>query len=115
MKRIWLVRGLKFMLFAAIAVAAVGAVVMGLWNALMPDLFGWHLIGYWQAVGLLVLSKVLLGGLRGGSGHRMHWRGRMMQRWDQMSDDERAKFRDGLRRGCGGSVPMANPKVQADG
>jgi hypothetical protein len=111
MKRIWWVRGLKFMAFAAIAVAAVGAVVMGLWNALLPDLFGWHMIGYWQAVGLLVLSKILLGGLRGGSGHGMHWRGRLMERWDQMTDEERAKFRDGMRRGCGGSGPMANPKV----
>ena len=111
MKRIWWVRGLKFMAFAAIAVAAVGAVVMGLWNALLPDLFGWHTIGYWQAVGLLVLSKILLGGLRGGSGHGMHWRGRLMERWDQMTDEERAKLRDGMRRGCGGSGPMANPKV----
>lgn len=111
MKRIWLVRGLKFMAFAAIAIGAVGAVVMGLWNALLPDLFGWHVIGYWQAVGLLVLSKILLGGLRGGSGHGMHWRGRLMERWDQMTDEERAKFRDGMRRGCGGSGPMANPKV----
>ena len=111
MKRIWWVRGLKFMAFAAIAVAAVGAVVMGLWNALLPDLFGWHTISYWQAVGLLVLSKILLGGLRGGSGHGMHWRGRLMERWDQMTDEERAKFRDGMRRGCGGSGPMANPKV----
>ena len=111
MKRIWWVRGLKFMAFAAIAVAAVGAVVMGLWNALLPDLFGWHMISYWQAVGLLVLSKILLGGLRGGSGHGMHWRGRLMERWDQMTDEERAKFRDGMRRGCGGSGPMANPKV----
>lgn len=111
MKRIWLVRGLKFMLFAAVAVAAVGAVVMGLWNALMPDLFGLHMIGYWQAVGLLVLSKILLGGLRGRSGHRMHWRGRMIERWNQMTDEERARFRDGLRHGCGSSVPMANPKV----
>jgi len=62
-------------------------------------------------VGLLVLSKILLGGLRGGSGHGMHWRGRLMERWDQMTDEERAKFRDGMRRGCGGSGPMANPKV----
>ncbi len=32
----------------------------------MPALFGWHLITFWQALGLLVLSKILFGGFRGG-------------------------------------------------
>jgi len=93
-----LLRGLKFALLAVVAAAALGAVVMTLWNWLMPDLFGWHAISFWQALGLLVLSKILLGGWHGRHGHHhMHWRARMMERWEHMTDEEREKFRQGLR------------------
>ena len=109
MRKTWLLRGLKFVLLGALAVAALGAVVMGLWNWLMPELFGWRVLGFWQAVGLLVLSKILLGGLRGGSGHRMQWRARMQERWERMTDEERAQFREGMRRHCGRSEPAAEP------
>jgi len=57
----------------------------------MPALFGWHLISFWQALGLLVLSKILLGGFRGRPGPRMFWRRRMMERWAQMTPEEREK------------------------
>jgi hypothetical protein len=98
----WLLYGLKVALFVVIAVAAVGAAVMLLWNALLPELFGLPAIGFWQATGLLVLSRILIGGLRGGWGHRGHWRARMAARWEQMSDEEREQFRAGMRRRCGG-------------
>jgi hypothetical protein len=111
MKRIWLARGLKFILFGAAAIAVVGTVVMSLWNALLPDLFGWHVISFWQALGLLVLSKILLGGWHGRGGHHMRWRAHMAERWDSMSEDERAKFREGMRRGCGPRRAAATPEV----
>jgi hypothetical protein len=104
-----LAKGLKFALLAAALVAGLSAVVMGLWNWLMPELFGWHPIGFWQAVGLLVLSKILLGGLRGGPGHHLRWRARMFERWEQMSDEEREKFRAGMRGRCGYSKPASEP------
>ena len=47
--------------------ALFGLVVMVLWNWLMPALFDLPGVSYWQALGLLVLSRVLVGGLRGGS------------------------------------------------
>ena len=100
MRKSWWLHGLKFVLFVVAAVLVLGAVVMGLWNWLMPDLFGWRTIGLWQAIGLLVLSRILLGGLLGRR-HGMHWRERMAMRWEQMSDDERARFREGMRRRCG--------------
>ena len=61
----------------AVLVAVVGLVVMGLWNWLMPALFGWTEIGFWQAVALLILSKILFGGFRSPWGSGMHWRHRM--------------------------------------
>jgi hypothetical protein len=97
----WLLYGLKFVVLVAIAVAAVGAAVMLLWNALLPDLFGWQAITFLQAVGLLVLSRLLIGGLRGRWGYRGHWRARMAERWAQMSDAEREQFRAAMSRRCG--------------
>jgi len=100
---------LKFVALASVVVAALGALVMALWNALLPALFGLPVIGFWQALGLLLLSKLLLGGLRGGPGARAHWRARMAERWAQMSDEERAAFRDGMRRRCSRSTPAHTP------
>jgi len=96
----WMLRALKILLLAAAAVTVLGAVVMLLWNVLLPPLFGWPAITFWQALGLLLLSRILVGGLRGGWGHGGHWRARMAARWEQMSDEERAQFRAGMRRGC---------------
>jgi hypothetical protein len=80
MKGRWLARGLKFLLFAAVAVAVLSFFVMWLWNWLTPALFSWHVITYWQAAGILVLCKILFGGFRGRGGPGMYWRRRMMER-----------------------------------
>lgn len=110
MRRHWIVRGLTFALFAAVACAVFGLIVMTLWNWLLPPLFGWRLITFRQALGLFVLSKVLFGGFRGRPGYRMHWRRRMAERWQQMTPEEREKFRQGMRRGCG---PFREPAAES--
>jgi hypothetical protein len=112
MKRHWFARGLKFVLFAGLFVTVLSFVVMRLWNWLLPSLFGWHLITWWQAVGILVLSKILFGGFRGHPGQQMYWRRRMKERWQQMTPEEREKFRQGMRGRCGPFGPAAaDPKV----
>jgi hypothetical protein len=112
MKRHRFVRGLKFVLFAVLFATVFGFVVRSLWNWLMPALFGWHLISFWQAVGVLVLSKILFGGFRGHPGRHLYWRRRMMERWEQMTPEEREKFRQGMRGRCGPFGPAAvEPKV----
>jgi len=40
-----------------------GEVVMHLWNWLLPTVFGWEQIGFWQAVGLLALCLDSVRGL----------------------------------------------------
>ena len=56
-------------LVCVIAVATIaGFVVKGLWNALMPALFGLHTLTFWQALGLLLLTKLLFGGFHRHSG-----------------------------------------------
>ena len=111
MKTHWLIRGLKFVLFVGAALLVFGFVVMTLWNWLMPSLFGWRLINFWQALGLLVLSRILFGGFRGRPAGRMDWRRRMMERWEQMTPEEREQFRAGMRRRwrpCQPSTPEEN-------
>jgi hypothetical protein len=93
-------RGVKCVGLAAAVVAGAGAGVMYLWNGLMPDLFGWHAVTYWQALGLLVLGRILFGGFGGRGCHGGGWRRQMAERWETMSPEERERFRQGLRGGC---------------
>ncbi len=86
---------------ALVAGTALGFAVMGLWNWLVPSLFGGKAIGFWQAAGLLVLARILVGGFHGGPSRHGHWRHRMMERWEQMTPEERERFREGLRSRCG--------------
>ena len=66
-------------------VTLCGVVTMGLWNALMPAIFKLPTIGFWQALGLLLLSRILL---KGGAGHagRRHWKRRQV--WKRMQEDD---------------------------
>ena len=90
----------KLGLLVVAGIAAVGWVVMLLWNWLMPALFsGANTINYLQALGLLVLSRILFGGLRHGC-HGDH--GRWHRRLENMTPEEREKFKAGMRGCCGG-------------
>ena len=100
MKSYWAWRAIKVTFFAIIAVAAVSFVVMSLWNALLPEIFATKTISFWQALGLLVLSKLLFGGFRPQGGAGRHWRRRMAERWEQMTPEEREKFKHGMQYGC---------------
>jgi hypothetical protein len=95
-----------------IFIALGGALVMLLWNWLAPALFGLQLITFWQAVGLLALCRILFGGfgLGGGGSHRSrrHTRGR----WEELTPEEQARFREGLRDRSARTTPLnSNPSV----
>jgi len=97
-RRFWMMKGLAFIVFAPLFVAALSLVVMLLWNALIPSLFAGPILGFWQAAGLLVLCRVLFGGFR-PHGHHNNWRQRAWRaRWHRISPEERDRFRDGFRR-----------------
>jgi hypothetical protein len=114
MKRNWVKIVIMVVLFLTIAIAGFGQAVYHLWNWLMPSLFGLHPITFWQAVGLLALSWVLFGGWRWGGrpsySYRRDWRRRMAERWEQMTPEEREKFRQGMWSRCGSSAPHAGPE-----
>jgi hypothetical protein len=88
-----------------------GEVVRLLWNWLLPPLFGWREITFWQALGLLALCRILFGGYghRGGSRSYSGIRRKMADRvadrvaarWEHMTPEERERFRQRLRERCG--------------
>jgi hypothetical protein len=82
-------------------VAVGGEIVLDLWNWLLPPLFGWREITFWQALGMLVLCRILFGG-RGWHGFgRNNFRRRMQGRCENLTPEERNRFRQGIREGFG--------------
>jgi hypothetical protein len=94
-------RVLKVLLIVVVACVVMSYIVMRLWNWLMPEIFGLHAVTYAQAFGLLILSKILLGGFHKHGGHggwkKRAWRKQMDKRWAKMTPEERDRFRAGMR------------------
>ena len=84
------------------ALALVSYIVMQLWNHLLPDILHTGTIDFWQAMGLFVLAKILFGfghGGRGGGG--APWMRHKMERFKNMTPEERQKFKEEMRSRCG--------------
>jgi hypothetical protein len=97
-------------ILALVAFMAIGGeAVKLLWNWLLPALFGWRLITFWQALALLALCRILFGGFGGHGFRRSNFRRRMGERWERMTPEEREKFRQRWRERCGGFDP---PKAE---
>jgi hypothetical protein len=82
-------------------IAIGGEIVLHLWNWLLPALFGWHQITFWQAVGILALCRILFGGSRRRGLYRSSFGRRMAARWRHKTPEERERFRQGMRQACG--------------
>jgi len=118
MQNTWVRRNKWIFLAAPLAFAAFiaicGEILMHLWNWLLPALFRWPHIGFWQALGLLVLCRMLFGGFGGhGSDHRGSRR-RRQEQWEKMTPEERERFRNSWRGRCGGfGATEGQPKEPA--
>ena len=90
----------KGLVIGAVIFVALGLLVMTLWNALLPAILGVKAIGFWQELGILVLSRILFGGLGFRPGmfgaHR-----RMHERWMNMTPEQREAFIQQRREGFG--------------
>lgn len=84
----------KPLLIGAALIIVLGLLVMSLWNALLPAILGVKSIGFWQALGLLALSRILFGGLgfRPGMFGMGQARRRMHERWMKMGPEQRDEF-----------------------
>ena len=99
-----------------------GEVVRLLWNWVLPPLFGWSQITFWQALGQLALCRILFGGfgLRGSSRSNSAIRRRMAdrmadrvaERWEHMTPEERERFRQRIRERCGFDPATSESKGQ---
>jgi hypothetical protein len=103
MRRKWIFIAPLAILGLALFIALGGTAVLLLWNWLLPALFGWRQITFWQALGILALCRILFGGFGGHGFHRSGMGRRMAERWANMTPEERERFRHGLRGrwGCG--------------
>lgn len=96
MKSVFRRRWYLFIPLILLAFVAFGFITMHLWNWLMPAIFNLPVITFWQTVGLLILSRLLLGGMGGhGKGHhRHHCNKEMHEKWEKMTPEEREQFRE---------------------
>jgi hypothetical protein len=104
--RFWLAPLIPFFILAVIALLSF--IVMSLWNSVLVAAVNVSTITYWQALGILVLAKILFGGFPGawrrhGYDPRAHqWRKEMLSKWKTMTPEEREKFKQEWRDRCRG-------------
>jgi hypothetical protein len=89
---------LAHVLWGLAAVAGFSAIVMLLWNAIVPPVFGIAGVDFWQALGLFVLCRILfgsfsgaIGGVRHGMGFHLH-QNPIREKWQKMTPEEREEF-----------------------
>jgi hypothetical protein len=104
MRRKWIFIAPLAILAIPVFIAIGGELVLHLWNWLLPPLFGWRQITFWQALGLLALCRILFGGWGGHGFGRPNFRSRMKERmderWARMTPEEREKFRQSFQGPC---------------
>ncbi|HXB44650.1 MAG TPA: hypothetical protein VNV85_11355 [Puia sp.] len=84
-----------------LGIGVFGGAVMLLWNNVLAVVLPIKIISFWQALGILVLSKILFGGFRGAYWGRHQWRQKMQQRWESMTPEEKEKFKQEWGNRCG--------------
>ena len=96
-----------FIAFAFIALSTF--VVMTLWNNILAPVLKVNTINFWQALGILALSKILFGGFPGRwrGTHGWGWnkqmiekRREMMDKWHTMTPEEKEKFKQEWKSRC---------------
>ena len=118
---------MKLMFIAPLAILAMmlfiflgGEIVLLLWNWLLPPLFGWRELTFWEALGMLALCRILFGGFgfrgSGGSGWRRRMQERMAERMEErcanMTPEERERFRQRMRERWGFGPPAGDGPSQ---
>ena len=99
----WRKRRFLFIPLVIIAIFAFSGIVMLLWNAIIPDIFHSSIITIWQAMGLLVLSRILFGGFHF---RKPGWRRKGLEHpafnenFMGMNEEEKAEFKEEWNRRC---------------
>lgn len=116
-------RIIKFIFIWIAIAAALGAIVMLLWNLLIPGIFGLAAISFWQALGLFVLARILFGGFRPrrpGMMHHHHPMHHKMgenpihEKWQKMTPEQRRTFIEKRRKFGFGGAPFGRECFNMD-
>jgi hypothetical protein len=110
MKHYWFPKFIGFVALATVAVFVFSFFVMYLWNETLPVLFHFPVINLWQALDMLLLSRLLFGGLRGPWGGGQHWKNRMQKKWMSMTSEEKEKLQEDWRNRCGPQFKEEKPQ-----
>src|ERR1700693_3631557 len=114
MKRKWISIVPRAILARLLFAVIGGEIVLKLWNWLLPPLFGWRQITFWQALGLLTLCRILFGGHRWRGPGRSSFlrRMRLAERWEPRTPEERERFRQRMRESFGFNPSACENKAQ---
>lgn len=102
-QKFWIKKITGFIVLAVLFGGLLGYVVMLLWNQVLAlAVSGVSEISFWQALGLLLLSKILFGGI-GGWGCRPkngHWKQEIKEKWQGMTPEEKERIKQEWRNRC---------------
>ncbi|WP_420149157.1 hypothetical protein [Spirosoma sp.] len=90
-----------FPLLILLVLGLITFVVYWLWNNVLVAVTGVKTVTFWQAMGILILSRILFGGFKFGRPSRGSYYGgdpNWREKWRQMSEEDRAKFRSEWHR-----------------
>jgi len=93
-RKYWIAKGIVFVI---VIVTLIGFVTMGLWNWLVPELFHGPVITFWQALGLFILSKILLTGFVKKNHQGPPWRHYWKDKWGKMTPEDRDRFKQRIQ------------------
>ena len=118
----WFAKFFKGLFIFAFFMLVFGFAFLYLWNALIPDLFGGPTISYWQGIGLILLSKALFGSWSSGGEHKYkrhhrskhHWKSKVRENWANMTEEERAEYRDNWKKHCRPGYKSKSDNVSSD-
>lgn len=89
--------------FVLLSASLLSAAVMWLWNHVLVEVIQVRPVTFWQAAGLMLLSRLLFGNWPGRGG-QSHFRGASWKaKWQQMSDEDKARFRAQWHKRRGGA------------
>ena len=122
MKKVFFVKkAIGILVFVFAFIVGLSFAVMAIWNNVLVPVLHVNVIGFWQALGIFGLAKILFGGFPGGGrfGGRRHWgqhiENNMKQKWMNMSPEEREKFKERWKGRCdrwsAPSTESQNPAV----
>lgn len=97
-----------FVLLIPVAIFLFGFITMSLWNSVLVAVLHVGAVTFWQALGILILCKILFGGFRGGGfGRHRRWGGEgfdkrreMFEKFQKMTPEERQHFKQNWRGRC---------------